>query len=240
LGYKLFVGHDYKLTVKGNGDVAIDLDLNTTVKESYYLHANQDIMTLSDKSTHMKSGQSFFRTSGRTMHDNVAQSYMLKAANFDSNIGFGYRLTVGGLLSQQAGGEVRTTAGASITRQSGASIYDEAAVGINLLGGSIIAGDARLIHWNSDLAGSGTPAVTAQNALTAQAALDADRVSPLTTVTLPYTFPGAQQPVPYESILTRAPQHEPWSHHENMNPQAFKKNKQTEKILACCLQMIEL
>jgi len=223
-----FVGHDYKLTVKGNGDVAIDLDLNTTVKESYYLHANQDIMTLSDKSTHMKSGQSFFRTSGRTMHDNVAQSYMLKAANFDSNIGFGYRLTVGGLLSQQAGGEVRTTAGASITRQSGASIYDEAAVGINLLGGSIIAGDARLIHWNSDLAGSGTPAVTAQNALTAQAALDADRVSPLTTVTLPYTFPGAQQPVPYESILTRAPQHEPWSHHENMNPQAFKK-EQTDR-----------
>ena len=31
-----------------------------------------------------------------------------------------------------------------------------------------------------------------------------------------------RNPAPYNSILTRAPQHEPWTHHENLNPQSFK------------------
>lgn len=220
-----FVEHDYKLTVKGNGDVAVDLDLNTTVKESYHVHANQNINIQSNKSTHMKSGQSFFRTSGRTMHDNVAQSYMLKAANADVSIGFNYRTSAGSLISQQTGGEIRSTAGSSISRKSGASIYDDAASGISLLAGTVIAGDASEVHWNSGLAVVGSAASAAQNALTAQNALDADRSSPLSTVILPYIFPGAERPVPYESILTRAPQHEPWPHHENMNPQAFKKEE---------------
>lgn len=224
-----FVGHDYKLTAKGNGDIAIDLDLNTTVKQSHHVHANQNINVTADKNIHMKTGHSFYRTADRTMHDNVAQSYMLKAANVDASIGFNYRLTTGGLLSQQVGTEYRTTAGGAVTRQSGASIHDEAAVSINLLSGSFIAGNAGEVHWNTPgQAKPGTPAGSAQNALQAQPALDADRARPLSTITLPFVFPGAQQPVPYESILTRAPQHEPWSHHENINPQAFKK-EQTDR-----------
>lgn len=54
-------------------------------------------------------------------------------------------------------------------------------------------------------------------------AAEAQRVEPLSTVTLPYVLPGNYEPVTYQSILTRAPQHEPWPHHENMSPLAFKK-----------------
>jgi hypothetical protein len=57
----------------------------------------------------------------------------------------------------------------------------------------------------------------------AASAQQAQTVTPLSTVTLPYTIPGSFTPVSYQSILTRAPQHEPWQHHENMNPLAYKK-----------------
>tara|TARA_B110000240_G_scaffold15331_1_gene15696 strand:- start:43876 stop:46344 length:2469 start_codon:yes stop_codon:yes gene_type:complete len=53
----------------------------------------------------------------------------------------------------------------------------------------------------------------------------ADTVEPLETVQLPYVFPGSLNPVAYDSILTRAPQHEPWPHHENLDPQSFKKTE---------------
>jgi hypothetical protein len=51
----------------------------------------------------------------------------------------------------------------------------------------------------------------------------ANTVTPLETVQLPYIFPGNSTPVVYDSILTRAPQHEPWPHHENLDPATFKK-----------------
>lgn len=50
----------------------------------------------------------------------------------------------------------------------------------------------------------------------------AQQVTPLTTNTLPRVRPGGVISG-YQSILARAPQHEPWPHHENMDPLAFKK-----------------
>jgi len=50
-------------------------------------------------------------------------------------------------------------------------------------------------------------------------------VTPLSTHTLPYVFPGNPTPVPYQTIVPRAPQHEPWPHHENLNPVEFKRDK---------------
>ena len=35
-------------------------------------------------------------------------------------------------------------------------------------------------------------------------------------------FPGATTPVPYETTVPRAPQHEPWTQHENLDPLSFK------------------
>lgn len=39
---------------------------------------------------------------------------------------------------------------------------------------------------------------------------------------LPRMRPGMTHPVIFDSIMKRVPQHEPWSHHENYDPQAFK------------------
>ena len=47
-------------------------------------------------------------------------------------------------------------------------------------------------------------------------------VEPLSTLTLPRVKPGGVING-YETIIPRAPQHEPWPHHENLDPLSFKK-----------------
>ena len=56
----------------------------------------------------------------------------------------------------------------------------------------------------------------------AHTALAAEQVEPLSTNTLPRIKPGGVVSS-YNSILARSPQHEPWPHHENLDPLAFKK-----------------
>ena len=60
------------------------------------------------------------------------------------------------------------------------------------------------------------------NGPAAPVANPAQQVIPLSTNTLPRVRPGGVISG-YESILTRSPQHEPWPHHENLDPMAFKK-----------------
>lgn len=50
----------------------------------------------------------------------------------------------------------------------------------------------------------------------------AELAEPLTTNQLPRIKPGGVI-AGYDSILTRSPQHEPWPHHENLDPMSFKK-----------------
>ena len=60
------------------------------------------------------------------------------------------------------------------------------------------------------------------NGPAAPTANPAQQVSPLTTNTLPRIRPGGVISG-YQSILARSPQHEPWPHHENLDPLSFKK-----------------
>ena len=60
------------------------------------------------------------------------------------------------------------------------------------------------------------------NGPAAPTANPAQQVSPLSTNTLPRVRPGGVISG-YQSILARSPQHEPWPHHENLDPLSFKK-----------------
>jgi hypothetical protein len=60
------------------------------------------------------------------------------------------------------------------------------------------------------------------NGPSAAQANSADFVELLSTLTLPRVKPGGVING-YETIIPRAPQHEPWPHHENLDPLSFKK-----------------
>ena len=66
---------------------------------------------------------------------------------------------------------------------------------------------AKYVHMNGPAASPANPA---------------QEVEQLNTVMLPRIQAGGVISG-YESILTRSPQHEPWPHHENLDPLSFKK-----------------
>jgi len=141
---------------------------------------------------------------------------------------------------------IDTFATGNINTKSAASIFVDAASEINNLSGAafkntaggnfsiggtnttISGGDINLngpVAPTASAASNGAEPVAALEAIVSNPATDpepAQPVVPLELITLPYILPGAQTAIEFESILTRAPQHEPWPHHENSNPYAFK------------------
>jgi hypothetical protein len=131
--------------------------------------------------------------------------FLESTRNIESTSGLGTHITSGAETHIQAGANFVST-GAEIhfngPAASTAAAATDATEGVDAL---LPANAAKAIE-------AGSPQMPA-------------KVKPLPEITLPYVLPGVTQPIPYNSIVPRAPQHEPWPHHENMNPLGFKRDQ---------------
>ena len=249
LGKKTTVKGDYGLHSNRNIRIKADATMHQKSGASTFRYAGVNMHDLTVGVRYDKSASYNLSTTGEGMDSGDCRFRI--NGNMDGVItGWDHKVIEGDLSLKVTGNFVNETE-ARMTLISAAEMFQEAGTAHNLiagtdtfhnaLGGTVniqgatrITGDATDIHWNSGNSSSATEgddhiiALTALNATLASDPVDALSIEPLTTITLPYMFPGAQQPVPYESILTRAPQHEPYMHHENTNPQAFKK-EQTDR-----------
>lgn len=196
------VGKDLKTTVHQNHHIVVDNSMKILTKADFNLKSETNIYFNTSQNFHEKAGHSWYREAGSNINDTSGATHFIKNATTNILVGGDYKLTTSGLISNTAG----------------TSIHDVAASGINLLGGTLVAADAAAVHLNSGQASGGPGADPATPPTDPEIA---EAVTKLTQIILPYIPPGAQQAVSYESILTRAPQHEPWVHHENYNPKAY-------------------
>ena len=127
-----------------------------------------------------------------------------------------------GHIFQQSTGDFEVKAGGHIYNTSAASNETKA-------GGNILETSSAQIHMNS----SGNQATAAAGSSTAQIAelpeearVTAKASIPLNSKT--HSLPGPDGEAFTESIMRRVPTHEPWPHHENLDPQKFKPD-QTDK-----------
>ena len=229
---KVKVDRDLQVDVKNDSDWNTLKDLKLTTNANTHILSNQNIYVTANVSFHQQAGQSIFRNSGSDIYDSVAGTlYQTIGGNIDCTTGGSVNQTANGNISLLAAGSGYLTGTSGVHILSGQSAYISGASNINLKAAGVLAGDAGEVHWNSGIAGS---AASADPAATTGAvptpATPATTVPNLPTITLPYVIPGAEQPLPYESILARAPQHEPWTHHENYNPQAFKPEETDREI----------
>ena len=209
--------------------IKVDRDLSIDVKFDFDLNATKDLKMYSKSNMHLLADQNVFLTAKASLHQEAASGSIFRKAGssiYDS---------ASSSLFQSIGGAIHTT--------SGANIYQTAAGSLNLKSTVLYANSNGVMHIkagaNLNMDGAqiriqegASVAATAATTTTAvpTEATVAKTVANLPTITLPYTFPSAEQPVPYESILCRAPQHEPWTHHENYNPQAFKREETDREI----------
>ena len=123
-----------------------------------------------------------------------------------------------GALDVNVSKHIYQTSGEDFDVNSGGHIYNTSSGTNETKAGGNIIETAPRIDMN------GPAAATATSAATTELPETALLVTPLGLITLPRVTAGMtddNEPVTYDSILTRAPQHEPWPHHENLNPLAF-------------------
>lgn len=140
-------------------------------------------------------------------------------------------------INSKAEGSIFSESTRNIEIKSGLGTHITSGAETHIQAGANFVSTGAEIHFNGPAATSASAATDASEGVDAKlpsnaaVALDANEASepklvkPLPLITLPYVFPGVKQPVPYQSIVPRAPQHEPWSHHENMNPLGFKRDQ---------------
>jgi len=248
LGMKTTVKKDYAVHSNRNIRIKADQSMHQKSGASTFRYAGVNMHDLTVGIRYDKSASYNLSTTGEGMDSGDCRFRI--QGNMDGVITGWDHKVIEGDLSLKVTGNIVTETLANMTDISTGSMHQEAtgshhvitaqssyhnaATNVNVQAVGIIQEDADQIHLNSGFSSPASEgddtviALTAFNATQASDPVDAVKIEPLTTVTLPYIFPGAQQPVPYESILTRAPQHEPWMHHENLNPQAFKK-EQTDR-----------
>ena len=202
----LYAGRNASVRSVESMDINSSRELKVTASGNINMNTDQNMYSRAEGSVHQTAVGSWFRKSFADMVDDIAGSYFT-----------------------QATGEVHVTSQASIYSQAkdkvhqiGNTVLNEAKDAFSVLSSKFDVDGSGSINLNSGTSTAPAPAIKPIDGNTPTAPTSAYAGKPLPTVILPYNFPGATVPVPYDSIVTRAPQREPWTQHENMNPYAFK------------------
>lgn len=111
---------------------------------------------------------------------------------------------------------VNTDANLHLVGQTSYLTSTGGAISINASGGNVDIDGSSDVNLNSNASSAGTAATDAT---------DATAVQPLYTHSVPKVSPGTANSSDIASIVKRMPSHEPWPHHENLDPLQFKANR---------------
>ena len=201
----LEMSSDGKIDIHAQDSVSImtDNDLNITAERDINMEAGRNInMKASARYSEYEETDSKGNESGRIQFES--------AYNYNLLVGKTGKILVGCDYHTKVARNQFNTTGEYHHIRSGKDNRLTAGAYTHILSGKEHRETAVYIHMNGPAA---APAVVAQD------------VIQLETLNLPYVFPSIPTPVAYPTIVPRAPQHEPWPHHENMDPLTFKKDQ---------------
>lgn len=187
-------------------------------KTTHHIYAYENVLQYAAVNHEIKAGIDSKTTAGSNIHE-------ISVDNFK---------TAEGNIHSKASSGIYSDSGASTYNTAGGDIYNDVSGSYEMQIGGEFHLDAANVYLNSGLsfpgepAESGTSATTASTAIIARKAAEATASSgvarSLNSYTLPYVLPGSNEIIPFRTSIPRIPQHEPWPHHENLNPLAFKKH----------------
>jgi len=211
-------GHSiYRYSKSNINDKAEGIMFQTADGSIYRKSLSESIYDQSNLEHHTYAGTDIFRKSLASIHDN-SETSIFRSALVD--------------IHDKADSKIFNDAGLGINNTSGLDIRNDVDGNFFIKAGANLAFDGSNIHLNSGLSLAGEPAVpslVATPAIGARKATGANSSSGVTPMlnshTVPYVMPGSGEILSMKTSIPRVPQHEPWPHHENLNPLAFKKNE---------------
>jgi predicted chitinase len=183
--------------------------------DSVSIHSEQDFNFRADRDINFEAGRNMHIKANGTMETNIGQQYYLLAVG-DAKVEFNgnYNITAGAEIRQQSTGITSVVSGGDVRMTSNANIN------LGATGNQIIVG--RQIQLNS--IATATPTAP-------------DLPTPLETFSLPNRSATAgwsnnqfYKDIDIVSIMQRVPTHEPWDHHENVNPSNFTPDKTNTQV----------
>lgn len=211
-------GHSiYRYSKSNINDKAEGIIFQTADGSIYRKSLSESIYDQANSEHHIVADSNIFRTSLASIHDN-AESSIFRSALAD--------------IHDKADVGIYSESGGNSYNRSGGDTYNDIGGAYEMQASGDFALDAANVYLNSGLSFAGEPAVPsiqADPALVARKATGSNSASGVTPAlashTVPYVMPGSGEILPIKTSIPRVPQHEPWPHHENLNPLAFKKHE---------------
>jgi hypothetical protein len=140
-GGSLKVDGDYNVTVKGNANMDVNGDFNVSAKNmNQTIRGNIDVQA--KNKTEKIEGSSTSQSQG-------AMSMISKGGMSIGSSGDALGLAGATMVGLASSGDVMISSGADTSIKSDTGVKIQAAAKLSLKGGSMIAGDAKPIKWNS-------------------------------------------------------------------------------------------
>lgn len=254
------VGSNARETIGANKDTTVEGNNNVNIKSNNNLIVDGDANSLTKGSTYAEvSGNTHARISGST-YINVSgdnnsivagstysevkgdTSSKVTGSTFTDILGDS-NLNVTGSVFEEAKGNINTKA-VEIKSQSssdfhikGANINLDSTSNVNTNTGAAVAPDATSPAEAAITASSAqslvAPSETGFNLTGGSPLRSYGAYAPgvLDGYSVPRVIPGITEPLELITICTRVPQHEPWPHHENLDPVSFKPENLDRELL---------
>ena len=214
-GHQILMHNSEDLIYIGNArgstwiEMTSDGKIDIHAQDSVSIMTENDLNITAERDINMEAGRNVnIKAAGRNSTSGETGRVQIESKNnFNLNVGKDSKITVGQSqhIKVKANHYIDTTGNLHIKTEQDNRLTAGSSTYINSV--KEHRETATYVHMNGPVAPVASPA---------------SLVQPLTTHTLPRVKPGGLI-YGYNTILTRAPQHEPWPHHENMDPMAFKK-----------------
>jgi hypothetical protein len=223
-GHQILMHNSEDLIYIGNArgttwiEMTSDGKIDIHAQDSVSIMTANDLNITADRDINLEAGRNVnIKASARFSQGAETDAAGQESGRVQIEAGFNHNLVVGKNSKITVANNMHTTVNNSQFITNKQSLHVKSGQDNRLTAGGYT-------HINSGKEHRETATYIHMNGPNAAVANLAQLAKPLDTIVLPYVVPGNSVPVPYDSILTRAPQHEPWPHHENMDPQAFKKS----------------
>ena len=214
-GHQILMHNSEDLIYIGNArgstwiEMTSDGKIDIHAQDSVSIMTENDLNITAERDINMEAGRNVnIKAAGRNSTSGETGRVQIESKNnFNLSVGKDSKITVGQNQHIKVNQSQHIDTGKTLHVKSGQDNRLTAAGNTFINSAKEHRETATYIHMN----GPGAPTANA-----------ATPVRTLSTHKLPRVKPGGVING-YDTILTRAPQHEPWPHHENMDPMAFKK-----------------
>ena len=209
---------DINFEAKRNLNIKVGAEMHTHVVKDQLLVVDGMLKVKVKDDAHFKYENDVL-LNAKNMHTTTSQNYNLKTlGDYHLKVSANSQIATAGNLSLRTAGNnlIQSTGGSSNIHSATDNKFTAGSI-THILSGSQHRETAGKIYMNS-----GAAAASANQAADASAATD---VSNIPKILKTFSVPDEEGAELTTTILTRVPTHEPWPHHENLDPLTFKADK---------------